>query len=167
MTLFRVIFLSVVFVFCRCEFIRTSLSDCLAWLSCLHTQLLGLVIGAVLSFIYFSIVGLAPLASYFFATAQKSNQKRPPHIVCPTNAAKFSKRRGDASQKTKAKQDQKIKSTRPKKYKQTEYTPLLKSHSVFDFDLPSHLSKPFRVRGYHESSGPVVWASFASSGPAW
>ena len=30
-----------------------------------------------MTFSYFSIAGLAPLASYSFAAAQKSNQKRP------------------------------------------------------------------------------------------
>ena len=34
-------------------------------------------------FIYLGIAGLAPLASYSFATAQKSNQKRPPTSFAP------------------------------------------------------------------------------------
>jgi len=36
-----------------------------------------------MTFVYFGIAGLAPLASYSFATAQKSNQKRPPRQLRP------------------------------------------------------------------------------------
>jgi len=36
---------------------------------------------------YLSIAGLAPLASYSFATAQKSNQKRPPQQLRPSAIA--------------------------------------------------------------------------------
>jgi len=52
----------------------------------LYSLLLGLVFRTVFSFSYFGIVGLAPLASYFFSAAKKSNQKMPPHIVCPTGS---------------------------------------------------------------------------------
>jgi len=41
------------------------------------------VISTALSFIYFGIVGLAPLASYSFSTAKKSNQKMPPRQLRP------------------------------------------------------------------------------------
>ena len=35
------------------------------------------------AYFYLGIAGLAPLASHSFATAQKSDQKRPPLFVCP------------------------------------------------------------------------------------
>ena len=34
----------------------------------------------------FGIVGRAPQARYSFATAQKTNEKRPPRIICPSDA---------------------------------------------------------------------------------
>ena len=41
---------------------------------------------AFTTYLNFNIAGLAPLASYSFATAQKSNQKRPPNSFAPRKA---------------------------------------------------------------------------------
>jgi len=151
---------------------------CFFW----NTQLLAFDFIAYLSFNYLSIAVLALRASHFFATAQKSNQKRPLHIDCPAGSwiwAYCLRARFDApSGRTKLNspsmanlpyqyaQIQQSKRRGNSKEKNTNKTSIQQAHRFWPCPY-STLGKPFIRWGYHGSSVKSVWAPSASYFTAW
>ncbi len=110
------------------------------------------------------------LRAHFDAPSGRTRLLRREWLILPTNSHKFSKRRGGGFQKKNTKTSgssiEALKDDNKKMMVTRTNIPVQLIHRFRLWPI-STLGKPFRDEYYHESSGPAVWAVFASSGPAW